>query len=108
MEYVDKFLYELIALSVALIVSWLATEPLKRLWRKKTEVQHVLVPRVIAFLLGMIVTWGMWPATSAWAWWPWGLMVGLGSPLFYRVFIAFLEKRNPELSAAITGKNYVR
>ena len=108
MEYIDKFLYEFIAIAVAFIVTWVATEPLKRLWRKKTDMQHVLVPRLIAFVLGMVVTWGMWPDKSNWDWWPLGLLVGLGSPIAYRIFIAVLEKRNPDLAAAITGvKNNV-
>lgn len=103
MEYFDKFFYEIIAVLVALAVSWFATEPLKRAWRKHTDIQHVLIPRIIAFVLGMVVTWGMWPSTSLWAWWPWGLLAGFGSPFAYRVFIAVLKKRNPELAAAITG-----
>ena len=104
MEYIDKFLYELIALFVALVVSWLVTEPVKRFLRNKADLQNASIPRIISFCLAMIITWVMWPEKSTFEWWPLGLVVGLGSPIFYRIFIAVLEKRNPDLAIVITGK----
>jgi len=102
-DFIDKYLFELVAFVVALLVSWLATEPLKRLWRNKTGVQHALIPRVAAFVLAMGIIYGMWPANSAWSWWPWGMLAGLGSPLSYRIFIVVLKKYYPDIADAITG-----